>query len=177
MAHPSEPPLPAPWGQHTTGTRVALSDPNRPCERADRVGTHVNTRTIAVVSGSRADYGIVQPILRQIDDDPDLALQLIVTGMHLSHEFGHTVDTIEQDGFRIDHRLETLLSSDTPNGTAKSVGLGVLSFSELWASDAPDMLLLAGAEVGSSGWRPAGGRWRSARGERGDRPLSHRRRL
>ena len=101
MAHPSEPPLPAPWGQHTTGTRVALSDPNRPCERADRVGTHVNTRTIAVVSGSRADYGIVQPILRQIDDDPDLALQLIVTGMHLSHEFGHTVDAIEQDGFWI----------------------------------------------------------------------------
>ena len=108
------------------------------------MNTHVNTRTIAVVSGSRADYGIVQPILRQIDDDPDLALQLIVTGMHLSHEFGHTVDTIEHDGFRIDHRLETLLSSDTPNGTAKSVGLGVLSFSELWTSAAPDVLLLAG---------------------------------
>ena len=75
-------------------------------------------RTIGGVTTSRSDYGVYLPLLRRIQDDPELDLHLIAGGMHLSPEFGLTADAIEADGFQIDQRVELLLSSDTPEAIA-----------------------------------------------------------
>jgi UDP-hydrolysing UDP-N-acetyl-D-glucosamine 2-epimerase len=96
------------------------------------------------VTVSRSDYGIYMPVLRSIQDAPDLRLQLFASGMHLSPEFGYTVDVIERDGFEISARIETLLSSDTPEGVAKSVGLGVIGFAQVYARSRPDILMVLG---------------------------------
>lgn len=101
-------------------------------------------RTIGVVTVSRSDYGIYLPVLRRIREDSDLRLRLFVTGMHLSPEFGLTVQTIEQDGFEISERVEVLLSSDTPEGIAKSMGLGTIGFAQAYAHSRPDILLVLG---------------------------------
>ncbi|MGD0516142.1 MAG: UDP-N-acetylglucosamine 2-epimerase [Thermoguttaceae bacterium] len=101
-------------------------------------------RTIGVVTSSRADYGIYLSILREIQNAPELRLWLFVTGMHLSPEFGMTVKTIEQDGFEIIERVEMLLSSDSPEGTAKSMGLGTIGFAQAYARSRPDLLLVLG---------------------------------
>jgi len=101
-------------------------------------------RTIAVVTTSRSDYGIYLPILRRIQDDSILKLHLIASGMHLSPEFGLTVNSIEDDGFDIGDRVEMLLSSDTPEGIAKSMGLGTIGFAQAYARFRPDILLLLG---------------------------------
>jgi UDP-N-acetylglucosamine 2-epimerase (non-hydrolysing)/GDP/UDP-N,N'-diacetylbacillosamine 2-epimerase (hydrolysing) len=101
-------------------------------------------RTIAVVTVARSDYGIYLPLLRKIQADLDLRLHLIVAGMHLSPEFGLTVETIEADGFEISERVEMLLSSDTPEGIAKSMGLGIIGFSQAYAHFRPDILVVLG---------------------------------
>jgi len=101
-------------------------------------------RTIGVVTTSRADYGIYLPLLKRIKSDPDLRLHLIVSGMHLSPEFGLTVKQIEADGFEIAERVEMLLSSDTPEGIAKSVGVGVMGFAQVYARSRPDILIVLG---------------------------------
>ncbi|MBN1877190.1 MAG: UDP-N-acetylglucosamine 2-epimerase (hydrolyzing) [Anaerolineae bacterium] len=101
-------------------------------------------RTIGVVTVARSDYGIYLPVLNHIQIDPDLRLQLFVGGMHLSPEFGLTVHTIEHDGFSIAARVEMLLSSDTPEGIAKSVGLGTIGFAQAYTSMHPDILLVLG---------------------------------
>lgn len=82
--------------------------------------------------------------MKEIKEDPDLELQIIATGMHLSPEFGLTYRTIEEDGFPIDEKVEMLLSSDTPVGIAKSIGLGVIGFAEALARLKPDVLILLG---------------------------------
>lgn len=101
-------------------------------------------RTIGVVTTSRADYGVYLPLLRRIQDDPDLDLHLIAGGMHLSPEFGLTAEAIEADGFQIDQRVELLLSSDTPEAIAKSMGLGTIGFAQAYARRRPDILLVLG---------------------------------
>jgi len=101
-------------------------------------------RTIGVVTVARSDYGIYLPILRRIQADPELRLKLFVSGMHLSPEFGLTVKMIEADGFEIAERVEMLLSSDTPEGIAKSMGLGIMGFSQAFAHQCPDMLTVLG---------------------------------
>jgi len=101
-------------------------------------------RTIGVVSVGRSDYSYYLPILRRIQAEPELRLCLIVGGMHLSPEFGLTVKEIEVDGFLINERVEMLLSSDTPEGIAKSIGLGVISFGQVFAHQRLDLLLLLG---------------------------------
>lgn len=93
---------------------------------------------------ARSDYSSCLPVLRAIEADPDLELHLLVSGMHLSAEFGCTVKEIEADGFDICDRLEVLLSSDTPEGIAKSVGLGIIGFAQSFARCRPDILLLVG---------------------------------
>ena len=79
-----------------------------------------------------------------MQQDPELKLHLIVTGMHLAHQFGFTVKTIEQDGFEIGDRIEMLLMSDTSEGLAKSLGVGVMGFAESYARCRPDILLVLG---------------------------------
>jgi UDP-hydrolysing UDP-N-acetyl-D-glucosamine 2-epimerase len=101
-------------------------------------------RTVALVTVGRSDYGIYVPILRAIQADADLRLQLIVSGAHLSPEFGMTVDAIEADGFAVADRVEMLLSSDTPGGTAASMGLGLIGFSRVFERSRPDVLIVLG---------------------------------
>lgn len=99
---------------------------------------------IAVFTGTRAEYGLLYWLLKDIQDDPELQLQLLVTGMHLSPEFGCTYQQIEADGFSIDEKIEILLSSDSAVGTAKSIGLGVLGFSDALNRLEPDLLVILG---------------------------------
>lgn len=99
-------------------------------------------RRIAVVTGSRADWGICAPIARAVERETDLALELFVTGMHLSPEFGHTVDAVEADGFTGAQRIEMLLSSDTPEGIAKSIGVGTMGFAQAFARRRLDLVVL-----------------------------------
>lgn len=104
----------------------------------------MNKRKICVVTGTRAEYGLLFWLMKEIQNDKDLELQLIVTGMHLSHEFGLTYREIEKDGFQISEKIEMLLSSDTPVGIAKSVGLGTIGFAESFNRLNPDIVVLLG---------------------------------
>jgi UDP-hydrolysing UDP-N-acetyl-D-glucosamine 2-epimerase len=101
-------------------------------------------RTIGLVTVARSDYGIYLPVLREIQAHPGLRLQILVSGMHLSPEFGLTVKEIEAEGFPIRDRVEMLLSSDTPEGIAKSLGLGVLGFAQVFGRFRPDILVVLG---------------------------------
>ena len=99
---------------------------------------------VCAVTGSRAEYGILAPVLRAIDDEAALELQLVVTGMHLAPEFGLTWKTIEAEGFHIAERVEMLLSSDSAVGTAKSIGLGVAGLADAFSRLRPDVVLVLG---------------------------------
>jgi UDP-hydrolysing UDP-N-acetyl-D-glucosamine 2-epimerase len=101
-------------------------------------------RRVCVVTGSRAEYGLLYWVLDALRSDPDFELQLVVTGMHLAPEFGLTVRDIERDGFAIAERVEMLLSSDTPGGVARSVGLGVIGFSQAIEHLRPEWVLVLG---------------------------------
>lgn len=101
-------------------------------------------RKIAVVTGSRADYGLLQGLLKAIRADTELALQLIVTGMHLSPEFGLTWQHIVQDGFSIQRKVEMLLSADTPTAISKSMGLGLIGFADALVDLQPDIVVILG---------------------------------
>ncbi|QBX81108.1 UDP-N-acetylglucosamine 2-epimerase (hydrolyzing) [Citrobacter tructae] len=105
----------------------------------------ISTRMkIAVFTGTRAEYGLMYWLMKDIQADPTLQLQLLVSGMHLSPEFGFTWQEIEKDGFLIDEKIEILLSSDSAVGVAKSVGLGILGFSDALMRLQPDLLILLG---------------------------------
>lgn len=103
-----------------------------------------HARTVCVVTGSRAEYGLLSSTLRAIDADPALALQIIATGMHLSPEFGQTVRQIEADGFTVDARVDMLISADTEVAVTKSLGLGVIGFADAYERLAPDIVLVLG---------------------------------
>lgn len=101
-------------------------------------------RRICVVTGSRAEYGLLYWVMKAIAAHPALELQVIATGMHLSPEFGLTYRQIDADGFVIDAKVEMLLSGDTPTAVAKSVGLGVIGFADAYARLAPDVVVVLG---------------------------------
>ena len=101
-------------------------------------------RKICVVTGTRAEYGLLCGLMRAINNDPDLHLQIIATNMHLSPEFGLTYQEIEADGFHIDKKVECLLSSDTSNGTAKTVGLATIGFADAYQDLRPDLIVVLG---------------------------------
>lgn len=101
-------------------------------------------RKICVVTGTRAEYGLLRWVMQGIQNSELLNLQLIVTGMHLSPEFGLTAIEIEDDGFRIDRKVEMLLSSDTPVGITKSMGMAMIGFADALAELNPDLLLVLG---------------------------------
>ena len=96
------------------------------------------------MTGSRAEWGLLSGLARKITDDPELELQIIATNMHLSPEFGLTYREIERQGFRINRKVEMLLSSDSANATGKSVGLATIGFADAYEELAPDMLLVLG---------------------------------
>ncbi len=101
-------------------------------------------RKICVVTGTRAEYGLLYWLLREISSDDALELQLVATGMHLAPEFGLTYKAIEQDGFKLAHKVEMLLSSDTEVGVAKAIGLGVIGFADAFAALQPDLVVVLG---------------------------------
>jgi GDP/UDP-N,N'-diacetylbacillosamine 2-epimerase (hydrolysing) len=101
-------------------------------------------RKICIVTGTRAEYGLLYWLMKEIQEDYELELQIIATGMHLSPEFGLTYQQIEKDGFKIDKKIEMLLSSDTPVGISKSMGLGMIGFGVAYADLKPDIVVLLG---------------------------------
>ena len=101
-------------------------------------------RKIAVFTGTRADYGLLFWLLRDIESDASLQLQLMVSGSHLSPEFGLTFKQIISDGFQVDEKIEVLLSSDSIVGAAKSIGVAVLGYADALARMAPDMIIVVG---------------------------------
>lgn len=101
-------------------------------------------RKVAVFTGTRAEYGLLYWLLKDLQEDPEIELQLLVSAMHLSPEFGMTYQQIETDGFTITEKVEMLLSSDSAVGTAKSIGLGVLGFADALERMKPDVLVVLG---------------------------------
>ncbi|MEA5136817.1 MAG: UDP-N-acetylglucosamine 2-epimerase [Candidatus Fimivivens sp.] len=101
-------------------------------------------RKICVVTGSRAEYGLLFSLMTALKKSRSWRLQVVVTGMHLAPEFGLTYREIEKDGFSIDEQIEMQLSSDTPVGTAKSVGLGIIGFADAFTRLKPDIIILLG---------------------------------
>jgi GDP/UDP-N,N'-diacetylbacillosamine 2-epimerase (hydrolysing) len=102
------------------------------------------SRKICVVTGTRAEYGLLRCVMEGVRHSPALQLQLVATGAHLSPEFGLTYREIEADGFPIDAKVEMLMSSDTSVGLAKSMGIGLASFGEALDRLRPDMMLVLG---------------------------------
>jgi UDP-hydrolysing UDP-N-acetyl-D-glucosamine 2-epimerase len=101
-------------------------------------------RRICVVTGSRAEYGLLRWVIDDLHRDPDVELQLVVTGMHLSPAFGLTWKEIEQDGYLITERVEMLENSDAPNAVARSIGRAVSGFGETFERLKPDTVVLLG---------------------------------
>jgi GDP/UDP-N,N'-diacetylbacillosamine 2-epimerase (hydrolysing) len=104
----------------------------------------MKVKKICVFTGTRAEYGLLYWLIKGIDNDELLDLQLIVSGMHMSPEFGLTYKQIESDGFFINKKVEILLSSDSAIGVSKSIGLGVISFAECLDDLKPDLLIVLG---------------------------------
>jgi len=101
-------------------------------------------RKVSIVTGSRCSYGIYTPVLREIEAHRDLDYSLIVTGMHLSPKYGHTIDEIISDGFRIAATVDMLLDSDSGAAQAKSLGLAVLGMTQAFENTRPDVILISG---------------------------------
>ena len=101
-------------------------------------------KKICVITGSRAEYGLMSRVMRLIQEEPDMQLQIIATNMHLSVEYGETYKEIEADEFVIDKKIPILSSSDTTNATAKSVGTGMIGFADAYEELQPDMIMVLG---------------------------------
>ena len=101
-------------------------------------------RKICVVTGSRAEYGLLKKIIAGIDKSKNLKLILLVTGAHLSQEFGLTVNEIENDGNRITDKVNILVGSDSPKAICKSLGIGIKGFADKFNFYKPDLLIVLG---------------------------------
>ncbi len=101
-------------------------------------------KKVCVVTGTRAEYGLLKPVIDRIYKSDELELQLVVTGMHLSTEFGLTYKEIENDGYPITNKVEMLLSSDTPVGITKSMGVALIGFADCFDVNNPDMVIILG---------------------------------
>ena len=101
-------------------------------------------RKICFVTGTRAEYGLLYWLMKGVQKEPTLQLQVIATGMHCSPEFGLTYKEIEKDGFYIDKKVEMILSADTPSSIAKSTGVGLIGFSDAYTDLEPDVIIVLG---------------------------------
>ncbi|MEZ7495051.1 UDP-N-acetylglucosamine 2-epimerase [Leeuwenhoekiella aequorea] len=101
-------------------------------------------RKIAVITGTRAEYGLLRPLMQAIKEDEHMHLQVVVTGTHLAPEFGMTVHEIEDNDFFIDKKVECILSSDTVTSVTKSIGIALLGFTDVFDSLKPDIIVLLG---------------------------------
>lgn len=119
--------------------RAHSESPEQCCARVTGV-----KKKIAVFTGSRAEYGLLYWLMKDLQSSARTQLQVIVSGMHLSPEFGETWKQIVEDGFDIDAKVEMLLSSDTPVGIVKSIGVGTLGFADALDRLRPDVLVVLG---------------------------------
>jgi len=101
-------------------------------------------KKICFFTGTRAEYGLLKPLMQKVKDEDEFQIQIIVSGMHMSSEFGLTYKEIEQDGFTIDEKVEILLSSDSDIGVSKAMGLGLVSFSDSLKRLSPHILIVLG---------------------------------
>jgi len=101
-------------------------------------------RKICVVTGTRAEFGLLRPLMREIQATPGLELQVVVTGMHLSPEYGSTYREVEEAGFRADRKVEMLLGANTATAVSKSVGLGTIGFADAYDGLKPDLIVVLG---------------------------------
>lgn len=101
-------------------------------------------RKICIVTGTRAEYGLLYWLMMRLQKDDAVDLQIVATGMHLSPEFGLTIDQIEQDEFQVNEKVEMLLSGDTATAISKSIGLGVISFTDAFHRLNPDLIVVLG---------------------------------
>ena len=101
-------------------------------------------KKVCVITGSRAEYGLLYWLMKGIHESPEFELQIIATGMHLSSEFGLTYKDVEKDGFKINKKVGMLLSSDTPSDISKSTGLGMIGFADALKELQPDIMILLG---------------------------------
>lgn len=101
-------------------------------------------KKIVILTSTRAEYGLLKPIINALNECEKLKVMVVVTGAHLSPEFGLTYKEIEADGIKIDRKIEILLSSDTSVSISKAMGLAIISFSEYFEDEKPDALLVLG---------------------------------
>ncbi len=101
-------------------------------------------KKICVVTATRAEYGLLKNTIRRIDENPKVELCLIVTGTHLSKNFGHTIEEIDSDGFSIAEKVDILQDSDSPTAISRSMGIAMILFAEVFERQKPDMLLVLG---------------------------------
>lgn len=101
-------------------------------------------KKIIVITSTRAEYGLLAPIIKKLNDDIRIEVLVAVTGTHLSPDFGMTVNEIESDGIKVDKKIEMLLSSDSSIGVSKSMGLALISFSEYFEERRPDAIMVLG---------------------------------
>jgi len=104
----------------------------------------MGTKKITVITGTRAEYGLLYPVMRAIQDHLELNLSIIATGMHLSPEHGYTINDIENDGFKVDVTVDMLLSNDTSASMAKSLGIGIIGITQALEQIKPDIVLVLG---------------------------------
>jgi GDP/UDP-N,N'-diacetylbacillosamine 2-epimerase (hydrolysing) len=104
----------------------------------------MSNRKICVVTGTRAEYGLLMPLMQKINNDPDLTLHLIVTGMHLSDTFGNTIDEIISDGFHIDYEIPILENEERKLTMPESISVGILGFTAALEKLTPDLLIILG---------------------------------
>ncbi|ARN85061.1 UDP-N-acetylglucosamine 2-epimerase [Candidatus Nucleicultrix amoebiphila] len=104
----------------------------------------ITKKKICVFTAARSDYFLLRPLLKSIKENPKLHLQIVVSGMHLSKEFGDTWEIIKSDGFEITEKVPMILSTDTPNATVASMGLGMIQFSEILTRLSPDVCVVLG---------------------------------
>ena len=104
----------------------------------------MSKRKVCIFTGTRAEYGLLKPLMEEIKKEPSLELQIVASGMHLSPEFGLTYKEIEYDGFTINEKVEMLLSSDTPAGICKSIGLGIIGYADALERLKPDVTVVLG---------------------------------
>lgn len=101
-------------------------------------------KKIVVLTATRAEYGLLAPVIKKMDMDSQIDVRVVVTGAHLSPEFGMTINEIKEDGVRVDKEIDILLSSDTPAAISKTMGLAMIGFADYFAESKPDALMVLG---------------------------------
>ncbi|MGI9526131.1 MAG: UDP-N-acetylglucosamine 2-epimerase [Weeksellaceae bacterium] len=101
-------------------------------------------RKVCIVTGTRAEFGLLRPLIEKIEKDKDFQLQLVATGMHLSPEFGNTINEIEEKGYKVDKKVECLVSSDSAVGVSKSMALALSGFADVYEDLQPNLLIVLG---------------------------------